>query len=113
MTQTDPSDSEALAAELRRIVEEAEELLGAAGESVTLGGLKDRVNETLGSARDKLADLEQEARQRGRRAAAVTESWLQTNPWAALAIGAGIGLVVGALIMRAGPPPAPPEDPEL
>jgi ElaB/YqjD/DUF883 family membrane-anchored ribosome-binding protein len=112
MTQTDPSDSEALAAELRRIVEEAEELLVAAGESVTLGALRDKVTQTIGSARDKLADLEQDARQRGRRAAAATESWLRTNPWAALAIGAGIGLVVGALIMRGGPAPEP-EEPEL
>ena len=68
-----------------------------------LGDLKERVNQTIGAAREKLADLEQEARQRGRRAAAATESWVRSNPWAALAIGAGIGLIVGALIMRSGP----------
>jgi ElaB/YqjD/DUF883 family membrane-anchored ribosome-binding protein len=112
MTQTDTPDSEALAAELRRVVEEAEELLGSAADSVTLGALRDRVTETIGLAREKLADLEREARQRGRRAAAATESWVRTNPWAALAIGAGIGLIAGALIMRGGPAPEP-EEPEL
>ncbi len=113
MTQQDTSASEALAAELRRIVEQAEQLMAAAGaDRDTLGALKGRVNETIGSAREKLAELEQEARQRGRRAAVATESWVRSNPWAALAIGAGIGLIVGALIMRGGPAAAP-EDPEL
>jgi ElaB/YqjD/DUF883 family membrane-anchored ribosome-binding protein len=113
MNQQDTSGTEALAEQLRRIVEQAEQLMGAAGaDRATLGALKDRVNETIGSAREKLAELEQEARQRGRRAAVATESWVRSNPWAALAIGAGIGLIVGALIMRGGPA-AGPEDPEL
>jgi ElaB/YqjD/DUF883 family membrane-anchored ribosome-binding protein len=112
MTKIDTSDGEALAAELRRVVEEAEELLGSAADSVTLGALRDRVTETIDLARGKLADLEQEALRRGRRAAAATESWVRTNPWAALAIGAGIGLIAGALIMRGGPTPEP-EEPEL
>jgi ElaB/YqjD/DUF883 family membrane-anchored ribosome-binding protein len=88
--------------------------MNAAGaDNASLGALKDRVNETIDSARAKLAELEQEARQRGRRAAAATESWIQANPWAALAIGAGVGLIVGALIMRGSPTPGPEfEDPE-
>ena len=102
------TSSDALAAELRRIVEQAEELwMRPAGTMPALGDLKDRVNETIEAAREKLADLQQEARQRGRSAAAATESWIRANPWAAVAIGAGLGLLVGALIMRSGPP-APP-----
>ena len=114
MTQKDTTGADALAAELRRIVEQAEALMAAAGtDSATIGVLKDRVNETIGAAREKLADLEQDARQRGRRAAVAAESWVRTNPWAALAIGAGIGLIVGALIMRSGAPVSPGfEDPE-
>jgi ElaB/YqjD/DUF883 family membrane-anchored ribosome-binding protein len=56
--------------------------------------------------------MEQDARQRGRRAAVATESWIRSNPWAALAIGAGLGLIVGALVMRSGPA-APAEEPDL
>lgn len=112
MTQDTPG-TEALTAELRRIVEQAEQLMAAAGaDRATLGALKDRVNETIGSAREKLADLETDARQRGRRAAVATESWVKSNPWAALAIGAGIGLIVGALVMRGGPAAAP-DEPDL
>jgi ElaB/YqjD/DUF883 family membrane-anchored ribosome-binding protein len=113
MTQQDSPGAEALAAELRRIVEQAEALMAAAGaDGETLGALKDRVNDTISSAREKLADLEQDARQRGRRAAVATESWIKSNPWAALAIGAGIGLIVGALVMRGGSSAAP-EEPEV
>ena len=113
MTPQDPSGTDALAAELRRIVEQAEELMNAAGaENVTLGGLKDRVNDTIDAAREKLADLQDEARLRGRSAAVATESWIRSNPWAAVAIGAGVGLIIGALLMRGGPP-APPDDPEV
>ncbi|HEY6454644.1 MAG TPA: hypothetical protein VIY90_05110 [Steroidobacteraceae bacterium] len=108
MIERDTSNADAMAAELRRIIEQAEQLMGAAGaDTATLGALKDRVNETIDSARAKLAELEQEARQRGRRAAAATESWIQANPWAALAIGAGVGLIIGALIMRGSPAPGP------
>ena len=111
MIEEDTSATDAMAAELRRIIEQAEQLMGAAGaDSATLGDLKDRVNQTIEAAREKLADIEQEARQRGRRAAAATESWVRSNPWAALAIGAGVGLIVGALIMRS--QPAHPDDPE-
>jgi ElaB/YqjD/DUF883 family membrane-anchored ribosome-binding protein len=111
MIEQDTSATDAMAAELRRIIEQAEQLMGAAGaDRATLGDLKDRVNLTIEAAREKLADIEQEARQRGRRAAAAAESWVRSNPWAALAIGAGVGLIVGALIMRS--QPAPPDDPE-
>jgi|SRR5580704_6084306 ElaB/YqjD/DUF883 family membrane-anchored ribosome-binding protein len=100
------ANADAMAAELRRIIEQAEQLLAAAGvDNASLDGLKDRVNETIDAAREKLADLQQEARQRGRSAVAATESWVQANPWAALAIGAGVGLIIGALIMRKGPAP--------
>jgi ElaB/YqjD/DUF883 family membrane-anchored ribosome-binding protein len=114
MIEQDTSGADALAAELRRIIEQAEQLMDAAGaDNATLGALKDRVNDTIDSAREKLAELEQEARRRGRRAAAATETWVQANPWAALAIGAGVGLIIGALIMRGGPAPSPGfEDPE-
>jgi ElaB/YqjD/DUF883 family membrane-anchored ribosome-binding protein len=114
MTEQDTAAADALAAELRRIIEQAEQLMSAAGaDNATLGELKDRVDDTIEAARAKLAELEQEARRRGRRAAALTASWVQANPWAALAIGAGVGLLIGALIMRGGPAPSPGlEDPE-
>ncbi len=105
----DTRSTEALAAELRRIVDQAEELLGAAGANgEQLGALKDRVNDTIGQAKARLSDLEREARASGRRAAAATETWVRTNPLTALAIGAGIGLIIGAtLLIRPGAAAAP------
>jgi ElaB/YqjD/DUF883 family membrane-anchored ribosome-binding protein len=113
MIQQNPSNTDELAAELRRIVEQAEALMDAAGaEHITLGGLKDRVTDTIDAAREKLADLQDEARQRGRSAAVAAESWIRANPWAAVAISAGVGLIIGGLLMRSGPAAAP-DDPEV
>ena len=96
------ANRDAIAEELRRIVEQAESLLASAGSEgdAALDSLRARVNDTLGAARARLSDLEQEARAAGRRAASATESWVRSNPWAALAIGAGIGLIVGAVLTR-------------
>ena len=107
MTYQDSRSAEALAAELRRIVEQAEQLLGTVGvDGDQLGALRDRVNDTVSQARDKLADLEREARASGKRAAAATETWVRANPWTALAIGAGIGLIIGAVLLGRGGPGA-------
>ncbi|HTY49626.1 MAG TPA: DUF883 family protein [Steroidobacteraceae bacterium] len=96
------ANRDAMAEELRRIVEQAESLLASAGTQgdAALDSLRARVNDTLGAARARLSDLEQEAHLAGRRAASATESWVRSNPWAALAIGAGIGLIVGAVLSR-------------
>ena len=104
MSHSDSHGTEALAAELRRIIEQAEGLLGSAGiDGEHLGPLKDRVNDTISQARDKLADLEKEARVQGKRAAVATDTWVRTNPWTALAVGAGIGLIIGAVLMGTRP----------
>ena len=59
--------------------------------------------------RGRLADTHDEGADQN--ADAATEFWVQNNPWAALAIGAGVGILVGALIMRVSQA-APPDDPE-
>ena len=92
-------DPETIAAELRRIVDQAEELLASTGAGDQLNDLRDRVTDTLSQAKARLADLEKEARVQGKRAAVATETWVRANPWTALAIGAGIGLILGAALL--------------
>jgi len=103
-------DPEAIAEELRRIVDQAEELMGNAGVGEHLNDLRDRVNDTLTQAKAKLADLEKEARVHGKRAAVATETWVRANPWTALAIGAGIGLIIGAVLLTRSGPGAPDDE---
>jgi len=91
-----------LADELRNVVTQAEELLHAIGDHSddTLGALRQRVHESVDAARARLADMEEETARMTDRAATAAENYVQENPWAAVAIGAGIGLVAGALLMR-------------
>jgi len=107
--------SAVLAEELREIVNQAEALLDAIGNDgdAGLAGLRSRVNESIDAARARLADIEEQANRTSQRVASAAESWVQENPWAAVAIAAGVGLVIGTILARrarsASPPPPPPE----
>jgi ElaB/YqjD/DUF883 family membrane-anchored ribosome-binding protein len=98
--QTEQSD--ALAEELRKVVSEAEALLGAMGDEGdgALQSLRDRVHDSIDTAKARLADLQEQADRVGQRAATVAANWIVENPWTAVAIGASVGLVIGMMLAR-------------
>jgi len=100
MLENTKESSAALASELRNVVNQAEALLNAIGQDKdeALDALRGRVYESLDTAKARLADIEGQASRAARRAAVTAESWVRDNPWTAVAIGASIGLVLGALI---------------
>ena len=75
--------SEQLMAELRAVAREAEELLQATAEQTGA-----RVEELRERAKDALE------------AARGIDDQVRKNPWAAVAIAAGVGLVIGLLLSR-------------
>jgi len=103
-----PDTSTVLAEELRQIVSQAEALLAAIGDEgdEALAGLRARVNDSIDAARSRLADIEQQASLASQRAASAAESWVRENPWAAVAVAAGIGLVIGTILARRSTRPA-------
>ena len=98
--QTEHSD--ALAEELRKVVSEAEALLGAMGDEGdgALQSLRDRVHDSIDTAKARLADLQEQADHVGQRAAAAAANWIVENPWTAVAIGASVGLIIGMMVAR-------------
>jgi len=104
MLENTKESSAALANELRNVVNQAEALLDAIGQDKdeALDALRGRVYESLDTAKARLADIEDQASRATRRAAVAAESWVRENPWTAVAIGASIGLVIGALISSRG-----------
>jgi ElaB/YqjD/DUF883 family membrane-anchored ribosome-binding protein len=52
------------------------------------------------AGRIKLADAEELVIQSSKQAARVTDDFVHENPWRAVGIGAGIGLIFGLLIGR-------------
>ncbi|MFN5010858.1 MAG: YqjD family protein [Gammaproteobacteria bacterium] len=52
------------------------------------------------AARERLSGLEEELLDRARDAAQGTEDYVRRNPWQAVGIAAGVGLLLGVLINR-------------
>ncbi len=93
---------EKLMQDLRVVVGDAEELLrataGQAGEKVSAA--RERIQENLAAAKVRLIAAEEAVVARTKQAAKATDQYVHENPWKAVGIAAGVGLVVGVLISR-------------
>jgi ElaB/YqjD/DUF883 family membrane-anchored ribosome-binding protein len=93
---------EKLMQDLQLVVNDAEELLkataGVAGDKVTVA--RERIQESLSSAKERLAIAQEAMYEKTHQAARVTDDYVHDNPWQSVGIGAAAGLVVGMLISR-------------
>lgn len=91
-----------LVQDFKIVVADAEELLKAtasqAGEKAAAA--RERVQDSLHQAKIKLAEAEDLVVQKGKQAARATDEYVHENPWRAVGIGAGVGLIIGLLIGR-------------
>jgi ElaB/YqjD/DUF883 family membrane-anchored ribosome-binding protein len=99
---TTSSPKERLMADLRLVIADAEELLklsaGQAGDKAA--ELRRRVQERMDSAKDELARLQSMAAERARDAGKAADNFVHDNPWKAVGIAAGAGLLLGLLLSR-------------
>jgi ElaB/YqjD/DUF883 family membrane-anchored ribosome-binding protein len=102
LSGTNDISKEKLMQDLQLVVSDAEELLrataGQAGEKVSAA--RERIQDSLSTARARLADAEEAMLEKTRQAARATDEYVHENPWRAVGIAAGVGLVVGMLISR-------------
>lgn len=88
--------------DLRAVVTDAEELLKATasqtGERVEK--VRQRAEESLRAARARLQEAGQAAQARAKDAAREVDQQVHENPWTAVGIAAGVGLIVGILLGR-------------
>jgi len=93
---------EKLASDLRVVVADAEELLrataGQMGEKAVVA--RERIQESLRVAKDKLARAEEVVIDKTKAAARATDDYVHDHPWGAVGIAAAVGLVIGMLISR-------------
>jgi ElaB/YqjD/DUF883 family membrane-anchored ribosome-binding protein len=93
---------EKLVTDFRLVVADAEELLrltaNQAGDKAA--ELRARVQDHLVSAKQKLADADAALRDNAKAMARATDDYVRDNPWRAVGVAAGVGLVVGLLIGR-------------
>ncbi len=93
---------EKLMDDMRAVIADAEELLRAtatvAGDKISVA--REHIQDSLYRAKVKLAETEGVLLDRTREAARLTDDYVHDNPWQAVGIAAGIGVIVGMLIGR-------------
>jgi ElaB/YqjD/DUF883 family membrane-anchored ribosome-binding protein len=93
---------ERLVGDLRSLIADAEELLRAttnqAGEAVAAA--RQKIEQSLIEGKKALSDAEQMVIQRSKEAADIADDYVRENPWSAIGIAAGVGLIVGLLMRR-------------
>jgi ElaB/YqjD/DUF883 family membrane-anchored ribosome-binding protein len=100
--EENPANRDKLVQDMRLVIADAEDLLRAtanqAGEKIAVA--RERIQESLQQAKVKLAETEAMVSERARQAARYTDDYVHENPWNAIGIAAGIGLLLGLLMSR-------------
>ena len=93
---------EQLVSDMKVVVSDAEEILretkGVAGEKIA--ELRQRIAVRLRDAKMRIADADEILRDRTKAAARATDDYVNDNPWRAVGIAAGVGLLLGVIIAR-------------
>ena len=96
------STREKLVSDLKVLVTDAEELLKAtanqAGEKIVTA--RQHIEQSLEEGKKTLAEAEDVLIDKTKEAAKAADIYVRENPWNAVGIAAGIGLVLGLLIRR-------------
>jgi ElaB/YqjD/DUF883 family membrane-anchored ribosome-binding protein len=88
--------------DLTAVVRDAESLLRAtaAQTGTKIEEVRARAEETVRQAKERLSGVEQQAAERARLLAGEADEYVRGNPWQAVAVAAGVGLLLGLLMSR-------------
>jgi len=102
MTEMTATQRDKLMADLRTVVNDAEQLLKMTADQVGEGtaGLRERLQERLAQSKERLIDLQAMATEKAKAAGHAADDYVHEHPWKSVAIGTGVGLIVGMLISR-------------
>jgi ElaB/YqjD/DUF883 family membrane-anchored ribosome-binding protein len=99
---TEQVTTDKLFQDLQLVVRDAEALLkataGQAGEK--LQEARAKTEESLRQAKTRIESLEQAALNSGKEMVSSAEDYVRQNPWQAVGLAAGVGLVLGVLLSR-------------
>jgi len=91
-----------ITSDLRTLIGDAEELLKAttsqAGEKIAVA--RQKIEQSVIEGKKALADAEQVVIKKSKECAEIADDYVRENPWSAVGIAAGLGLVLGLLIRR-------------
>lgn len=102
MTDTGEVTKDKLVSDMKVVIADAEELLkataNAAGEKAAAA--RARMEDSLRTARVKVAEAQEVMRDRAKQAAQATDDYVHAHPWKAVGFAAAVGVIVGMLIAR-------------
>lgn len=99
MSKVTPED---LVSDVRQLLDDVETMLQQAANATGSQAeeLRDRAQAALRATQSRLHGIQEAARQTARSSAATTDDWVHANPWTAIGIAAGLGVVLGVLAGR-------------
>ena len=88
--------------DLTAVIKDAESLLRvtAAQTGDKVEEIRARAEETVRNAKARLGEVEEQALERAREFAGDADEYVRSNPWQAVGIAAGIGILIGMLMSR-------------
>lgn len=89
-----------LVSDLKTLVADAEELLKATASQAgdKIGVARQKIEQSLIEGKKALADAEKNLVEKSKEAVEIADDYVRENPWSAVGIAAGVGLVLGLLI---------------
>ncbi len=102
MSEMTVSQRDKLMSDLKVVVSDAEELLKLTANDVgeSTAHLRARLQERLTQSKHSLLELQATATEKAKAAGLAADDYVHEHPWKAVAVGAGVGVIVGLLIGR-------------
>ncbi len=102
MSDLTANQREKMIADLRLVVADAEELLKMTADEVgeSALGLRERLQDRLSQAKHRLLTLQSTVTDGAKAAGHAADDYVHDHPWQSVAIGAGVGVLIGLLIGR-------------
>jgi len=88
--------------DLAAVLRDAEALVNASADQggEKMAAARAKIRESIEAAKSRVRDVERSAREQGEAALHSTEDYVRKNPWPAVGIAAGVGVVIGILLAR-------------
>jgi ElaB/YqjD/DUF883 family membrane-anchored ribosome-binding protein len=94
------TNKDRLVSDLKALVNDAEELLRAtasqAGEKIT--DARQKIEQSLVEGKKAIADAEKTIIKKSKECAEIADDYVRENPWSAIGMAAGLGVVLGLLL---------------
>ncbi|OWF66086.1 hypothetical protein B6A14_07775 [Polynucleobacter hirudinilacicola] len=101
-TEATTVSSDQLIGEFKALMADAEALIQATEGHAdgAIGSIRSKALETIAGAKESLSGIESQLADKAKAAAASADDFVHRNPWEAVGVAAGLGLLIGLFIRR-------------